>query len=204
VTLTGIQIITSLAEHNNMELVWGTDIGHAYLESYIKEKGHHTKAPINSIYSVVVTRAGIWIVTFLAEHNNMQLWGTDIGNAYLESYTTEKGCFTAWPEFVEFEGHILTIKKALYSLRSRGARWYDRLYDTLKAMTPNPSKMDADIWMRTCRDHYKYIACYMDDLMIASKDPKGIIDALQGAPNKFKFKGTGPVTFHLGCDFLRE
>ena len=44
----------------------------------------------------------------------------------------------------------------------------------------------------------------MDDLLIASKNPQAIIDALEGEPNKFKLKGTGPVEFHLGCDFWRD
>jgi bacillopeptidase F (M6 metalloprotease family) len=53
-------------------------------------------------------------------------------------------------------------------------------------------------------DHYEYIASYVDDLAIASKDPQAIIDALEGAPNNFKLKGTGPMQFHLGCDFFRD
>ena len=166
--------------------------------------GHRTETPVDSVYSGVVSLSGIRMVTFLAEHNGMELWGTDIGNAYLESYTKEKVCFTAGPEFGAQEGHTFVIKKALYGLRSSGARWHDRLYDALKAMGFNPSKMDADIWMRDCGDHYEYIACYVDDLMIASKNPQGIIDALKGDPNNFKLKGTGPISFHLGCDFFRD
>jgi hypothetical protein len=30
------------------------------------------------------------MVTFLSELNGMELWATDIGNAYLEAYTAEK------------------------------------------------------------------------------------------------------------------
>jgi Reverse transcriptase (RNA-dependent DNA polymerase) len=81
--------------------------------------GHCTEMPVDSVNSGVVTLAGVRIVTFLAEHNDMELWGTDIGNAYLESYTKEKVCFTAGPEFGEQEGHTFVIKKALYGLRSR-------------------------------------------------------------------------------------
>ena len=40
--------------------------------------------------------------------------------------------------------------------------------------------------------------------MIASKNPQAIIDALEGKPGNFKLKGTGPVRFHLGCDYFRE
>ena len=49
----------------------------------------------------------------------------------------------------------------------------------------------------------KYIAVYVDNLAIASKDPAGIICALTEG-YKFKLKGTGPIEFHLGCNFFRD
>jgi Reverse transcriptase (RNA-dependent DNA polymerase) len=120
----------------------------------------------------------------------MDLWArTDIGNAYLESYTKEKVAFTTGP-FGEYEGHTFVIVKALYGLRSSGTRWHDMLYDALTGMGFTPSLADADIWMREQDDHYEYITCYVDDLMIVSRDPKAIIDALTAHPNKFKLKGT--------------
>ena len=58
------------------------------------------------------------MLTFLAEHNDMETWCTDIGNAYLESYTQEKVYIKAGPEFGDREGHTLIIVKALYGLKS--------------------------------------------------------------------------------------
>ena len=58
--------------------------------------------------------------------------------------------------------------------------------------------------MKDCGDHYEYIACYVDDLMIASRKPQSIIDMLTAGPHSFKLKGTGPVSFHLGCDYYRD
>ena len=107
--------------------------------------GHRTGTPINSVYSGVVSLAGIRMVTFLAELNNLELWGTDIGNAYLKSYTKEKVCFTAGPEFGKLEGHTLIIQKVLCGLKSSGARWHDQFFDILSSMGFVPSKAEADI-----------------------------------------------------------
>ena len=134
----------------------------------------------------------------------MDLWCTDIGNAYLESYTKEKVAFVAGPEFGEYEGCTFVVEKALYGLRSSGQRWHDRLFDALKSLGFTPSKADPDIWMRDCGDHYEYIACYVDDLMIASRNLQAIIDSLEKAPIGFKLKGTGPLSYHLGADFFRD
>ena len=40
------------------------------------------------------------MVTFIAELNGLELWTTNIGNAYLESVTKEKVAFVAGPELV--------------------------------------------------------------------------------------------------------
>ena len=166
--------------------------------------GHRTSTPTDATYSGVVSLQGIRLVTFIAELNDLEIWGTDIGNAYLESYTSEKVAFIAGPEFGKYAGHTCIIQKALYGLKSSGKCWHDRLHDVLRDMGFFPSKAEEDIWMRDMGDHYEYLAVYVDDLLIASKKPQDIIDALEKKPNNFKLKGTGPVTFHLGCDFFRD
>jgi hypothetical protein len=83
--------------------------------------GHLTDIPLESDYSGVVSLRGFRIVLFLAKLNHLKLWSTDIGNAYLEAYTSEKVYIIAGPEFGEREGHILIISKALYGLQSSGA-----------------------------------------------------------------------------------
>ena len=79
-------------------------------------------------------------------------YGGDVGNAYLEAVTKEKLCIIAGPEFGELQGHILIIYKALYGTRTGGACWHDKLFDTLQHMGFQPSKADADIWMKPTYD----------------------------------------------------
>ena len=66
-----------------------------------------------------------------------------------------------------------------------------------------PCKMEPDIWLKDCGTHYEYIAVYVDDLLIASKEPQSVIDTLINN-HHFKLKGTGPMSYHLGCDFGRD
>ena len=165
--------------------------------------GQLTEVPLDSVYSSVVSLRAIRMVTFLAELNDLDLWGTDVGNAYLESYTKEKLYIIAGDEFGDRKGHLLVIVRAIYGLRSSGARWHDRFFDVLKEMGWTPCKLEKDVWLKRVGDHYEYIATYVDDLLIASKNPKAITDELMER-FKFKLKGTGPLTFHLGCDYFRD
>ena len=52
--------------------------------------GHLTPEPIENIYSSVVSLRNLRLVIFLGKLNNLDIWGVDIGNAYLEAFTDEK------------------------------------------------------------------------------------------------------------------
>ncbi len=143
------------------------------------------------------------MLIFLAKLNGQETWATDIGNAYLEAVTCEKVYIVAGSEFGEKEGHTLIIYKALYGLRTSGLRWHDRFSDVLRGLGFEPCKAEPDIWMRRSGNVYKYVAVYVDNLAIAMKDPQQFADVLTDK-HKFKLKGKGSISFHLGCDFFRD
>ena len=160
--------------------------------------GHLTKEPVVSLRS-------LRMVVFLSQLNDFEIWGADVGNAYLEVYTDEKLCTIAGPEFKELQGHPLIMIKALYETHSAGAGWHDRLFDILQELKFKSSKADPDVWMRpepggTC---YEYIAVYVDDLAIAAKDPQAFCNELKKGYN-LKLKGVGSLEYHLGCTYKKD
>jgi hypothetical protein len=165
--------------------------------------GHLTDVPVDSVYSGVVSLRGLRMLIFLAELNGLKTWATDIGNAYLEAKTSELVYIIAGPEFGDLQGHVLTIYKALYGLRSSGLRWHEKFSAVMRSIGFAPCKMEPDIWMRRNDDIYEYVAVYVDDLAFAMKDPDELVQLLVGK-HKFKLKGTGSIAFHLGCDFFRD
>ena len=165
--------------------------------------GHLTDVPLESVYSGVVSLKGFRLVVFLAELNGMETWATDIGNAHLEAHTKEKLVIVAVAEFGELQGHLLRIDKALYGLRTSGLRWHERFASVLKELGFEPCKTEPDIWLWPNGTVYEYIAVYVDDLALVMKNPKGFV-ALSQQKYKFKFKGTGPIDYHLGMNFQRE
>ena len=164
--------------------------------------GHLTPDPIESIYSGVVSIRSLRLVIFLAKLNNLEVWGADIGNAYLEAKTKEKLYIVAGPEFEELEGHILIIYRALYGLKSSGLRWSQRIHDIMLDMGFSPSKADPCVWLRKakCATKYEYVAIYVDDLLIACYYASDFIHALKKKHN-LKFKGEGPLKYHLRRDY---
>ena len=160
--------------------------------------GHLTKEPVVSLRS-------LRMVVFLSQLNDFEIWGADVGNAYLEAYTDQNLCIIVGPEFKELQVHLLIMIKTLHGTRSGGARWHDRLSDILQELKFKPSKADPDVWMRpepggTC---YEYIAVYVDDLAIAAKDPQTFCNKLKKRYN-LKLKGVGSLEYHLGCTYKKD
>ena len=104
--------------------------------------GHLTPDPIDSIYSGVVSTRSLRSSIFLAKLNNMEAWGADIGNAYLEVTTKENLYRAAGPEFEELQGHILVIHTAPYGLKSSGLRWSQRQHDIMPQLRFTSCKAD--------------------------------------------------------------
>ena len=96
--------------------------------------GHLTPEAVENIYSGVVSLRNLRLVVFLGKLNNLDIWGADIGNAYLGAFTDEKPYIVAGPEFEELEGYILIFLKELYGLKSSGERWAEVIHSILKDM----------------------------------------------------------------------
>ena len=62
------------------------------------------------------------------------------------------------------------------------------------------SYADPAIWMRDMGDHYEYISVWVDDMFIAFKNPKAIVDELS---KEYTLKGDGPPRYYLGADMER-
>ena len=68
-------------------------------KAHCVDNGHLADIPIDSVYLGVVSLRGLRIMLFLAESNKLDIWTTDMGNAYLETKTSERQYIIAGPQF---------------------------------------------------------------------------------------------------------
>ena len=150
-TISGGNCITNAPEgHQKIRAHFLFDVKHCgKFKARLVADGHLTKEPMETVYSGVVSIRNLRLGMFLAELNILELWGADVGNAYLQALTREKLYIVGGPEFEELQGHVLVMYKALYGTRSGGACWHDNFFDILHDMGFKPSKADPDIWMKS-------------------------------------------------------
>ena len=150
----------------------------------------------DDIYSGVIGMDTVRIGFALGDLNGLKCCAGDVGNAYLNSYTKEKIYLIAGPEFgPELAGKTLVIVKALYGLRTSAARFHEHLTDTLRKLGFTPSKADPNMFYKDAGDHYEYIATYVDDILVWSRDPMQVMKLLM---KNYTMKGVGIPEYYLG------
>ena len=160
--------------------------------------GHLTLDPGEDSYSGVIAPDAIRLGMFAAVHNGLKVLTADIGNAYLYATTKEQVYTILAPEYGDLGSKVLIFVKSLYGLKTSGARFHEHLSATLRKLGFYPTKADADLWMRNCNDHYEYIARYVDDILVFSVVPQGILDTMSKI---YTLQAIGVPEYYLGGDF---
>lgn len=191
--------------YQHIRLIWVYDVKHDGRRRARLVAGGHTTwiRKGDSAYSSVVNLRTLRMALLLGELNGLKIMTADIVSAYLMAYTNEKIFFIAGPEFGELEGHIMTLNKAVYGLRTSGKRYHDLIYDTMKELGFKPSLADPDIYMRDAGDCYEYVCIYVDDLTLIMKEPEKLLAQIEEKGFKLKDVTTNPTVF-LGGSVSRD
>jgi hypothetical protein len=91
----------------------------------------------------------------------------------------------------------------LYGLKISAARFHENLSESLLRLGFKKTKHDPDLWMVDKSSHYEYLAIYVDDILVWSKDTMAVIKALE---RTYMLKSAGILEYYLGgnVDFLGE
>ena len=165
--------------------------------------GNWTDPPKEDIYSGVVGIETVRLAFQLASLNGLKVCAADVGTAFLYGLTKEKVYVIAGAEFgPELKGKKLILHKGCYGLRSSAARFHEHLAHKIRELGFTPTKVDADLYMRKHKDgYYEYIATYVDDLLIMSKEPMALIAEFK---KTYVLKGVGEPEYYLGGNVIME
>jgi len=158
-------------------------------------------------YSSVVSRESVRIAFLIAALNDLQVFATDVGNAYLNAPCREKIWTRAGKEFGSDEGSIMIIVRALYGLKTSGAAWHATFAQQLSDMGYASSKADPDVWLRPAvkndgHHYYEMLLIYMDDILCVSHRPHDTMQQIQQL-YRLKDEVVGPPKRYLGANIAK-
>jgi hypothetical protein len=166
-------------------MVFDIKIGDLTRKARFVAGGHKTDPPKDSTYASVVSRDSVRIAFLAAALNGLDILAADVQNAYLNAPTKEKVYIKkAGIEFgLDKVDRPVLIVRALYGLKSSGARWRDHMAASLRAAGYESCKADPDVWMKkqvkpSGEKYWAYVLCYVDDILVISHNPKETMDYL--------------------------
>ena len=134
----------------------------------------------------------------------IDVFRTDIKNAYLSSPCEEKVWTVLGPEFgSKREGKRAKIVRSLHGLKSAGASYRHHLATCMEHLGFESCKTNPDVWLRPNKDHaghefYEYVLIYTDDLLTIGKDPNMILRRIDKY-FELKPRSIGPPDIYLGA-----
>ena len=161
----------------------------------------------DDIYSGVVGIDSVRIALLLAQLNGLQVCAGDVSCAFLQSQCKEKIYTIAGPEFgPKLQGQVLVMNKSIYGLRSASASFHEHCAKVLHKIGFKPSHADPDLWMKDCKTHYEYVATWVDDVLVMSKEPLPAPQVIQDfkEAGEYELKGVGAPEYYLGGDLQQR
>ena len=140
---------------------------------------HLTDVPTDvQVYSSQVKPISVKFVGVVYDKVRLKQLCGDVANPYVNAETSHKFYVkVSGPKFCDQAGKTIVIRKALYGLSASGADWYRHFSSTLRSIIFIPTIFDRDVWIKLAEygDHYEYICTYVEDFLIASKNPDVIM-----------------------------
>ena len=106
--------------------------------------------------------------------------------------------------YLEYQGKVAIIKRALYGGKSAGADYWKHMRTCMDHLGFKPCKADPDLWMRPAvkpsdgSEYWEYVLLYVDDALAISHRPKEVLEKEIGKYWILKPSSIGPPKIYLG------
>ena len=167
--------------------------------------GHLTETPDEiSTYAGVVSRESIRIALTYAALNGLDVWASDIRNAYIQAPSSRKDYIICGPEFgLENVGRVALIRRAVYGGKTAGRDYRNHLRECMDHLGFKSCRADPDVWMREAvkndgSEYWEYVLLYCDDTLAISERGEHVIRNEIGRYFELKEESIGPPDIYLG------
>jgi hypothetical protein len=168
----------------------------------------------NETFAPVARLGSIRLFMAIAVELGLQVHQLDFTSAYLNGEIEEEVFMEVPSDFYDilneresrkFRGNkVCLIRKALYGLKQSGRQWYKKLDEKLKQQKLKPLNSDPCVYINKEDGNIVIVVIYVDDLMVASDNPRKLQRLKSELSKSFKMKDLGPLSFCLGIEFTQD
>ena len=126
----------------------------------------------NEVFAPVGKHSTLRALLAVIVEKGLQLHQLDVKTAFLNGDLEEVIYMRQTPGY-EQGGlkMVCRLHKSLYGLRQAPRAWHAKLKSELESMGFTASTADASLFVRNQGDNVEYLLIYVDDILIASKEP---------------------------------
>ena len=95
---------------------------------------------------------------------------------------------------------VCKLRKALYGLRQAGRLWHAKISHTLMKIGMHPTNADPCVYVNSSPNERTYLLLYVDDILIASRNPKRVKEIKERLGREFEVKDIEKVNYCLGIE----
>jgi hypothetical protein len=168
----------------------------------------------NETFAPVARLGSIRLFMAIAVELGLQVHQMDFTSAYLNGEIEEEVFMEVPSDFYDilnekesrkFRGNkVCLIRKALYGLKQSGKQWYKKLDEKLKKQKLKPLNSDPYVYINKEDGNIVIVVIYVDDLMVASDNPRKLQRLKSELSKSFEMKDLGPLSFCLGIELTQD
>jgi transposase InsO family protein len=159
----------------------------------------------NEVFAPVSKYTTVRTLLAKAAAEDLEVQQIDIKTAFLHGELEEDIYMEQPPGYEEGPpGTACKLTKSLYGLKQAPRAWYMKLNEELKDIGFIPSIADPGLFTLANKGSNIYVLIYVDDILIAGKDPATVEKVKTTILEKFEGRDLGEVTSFLGINIARD